>query len=79
MKSGSKIETGGETYKALALNHTNLRKNTRAKLVEVLASKKSADYFFQLIQMGSGSPGFYLMAYLFAPTRKTIVMGFPAK
>jgi hypothetical protein len=39
MKSGSKIETGEETYKALALKHTNLRKNTRAKLVEVRTPK----------------------------------------
>jgi hypothetical protein len=41
MKSGSKIEMREETYKALALKHANLRKNTRAKLVEVRNIKKT--------------------------------------
>jgi hypothetical protein len=39
MKSGSKIELGEETYKAFALKHTNLGRNTRAKLVEVRQQK----------------------------------------
>lgn len=32
---------GGETYKALALKHAILRKNTRAKFVEVRTSVSS--------------------------------------